>query len=461
MKRIGILLIVCLFLCRCYGGKKMDEVVVDFPTIMEKGEITVVTLNGSTSYFQFKMQPMGYEYDLIADFAKERRLNLNVKVAENITRLFEMLQSGEADVVAYPVQLDRKTKQEVLPCGHERQTNLVIIQRANPGDTLIRDVTQLIGKDVYVKPGTHYHNRLENLNSELGGGIHIVDVEEEILSTEDLIEMVSVGNIPYTVCEDDVARLNRTYFRNINTNLEISFKHRSSWIVRKSSPLLADAINEWASNKTRINTYQAISKRYFERSKDFIPILNTVVPRVVDGQISPYDHLFKKYAPLLDWDWQLLASIAYQESQFIPSAVAWSGAEGLMGVMPRTAGHLGFQPGEMQDPEKCIRAGVECLLQFRKGFTEVSDSLEQVRLTLASYNAGIGHVNDARLLAEKYGKDPHVWNDNVAEFILLKSESQYYTDPVCNHGYLRGKETYNYVAEVQERYKYYKSVTEN
>ena len=460
VKRIIFLFIFALLLCSCWSRKKTKEIAVDFPIIREMGEITAVTLNSSTSYFQYKMLPMGYEYDLIADFAKVYQLNLIIKVAENESRLIEMLQSGEADVVAYPILIDNTLKHNVLFCGHERQTNLVIIQRANPGDTILSNVTQLIGKEVCVKTNTRYHKRLENLNNELGGGIVITVMETDTITTEDLIEMVSNGSIPYTVCEDDVARLNRNYFRNINIDLEISFRQRTSWIVRRNSPLLADAINEWASNKTGQNTYQIISKRYFERSKDFIPILNTVVPRVINGRISPYDHLFKKYAPLLDWDWQLLASIAYQESQFIPSIIAWSGAEGIMGVMPRTAEHLGFQPGDMQDPEKCVRAGVDCLLQFSKGFTEVPDSLERIKLTLASYNAGIGHVNDARQLAQKYEKNPNVWNNNVAEFIRLKSEPYYYTDSVCNHGYLRGKETYNYVAEVLERYYYYKKATD-
>jgi membrane-bound lytic murein transglycosylase F len=457
--RLCFSLIVFLLMSNCLDRKQSVDETVDFQTIIENGKITAATLNGSTSYFQYKMELMGYEYDLIADFAKEHQLKLNIMVAENETRLIEMLQSGEADVVAYPIPVDNQIKQEVLFCGHERQTNLVIIRRANPGDTIIHDVTQLIGKEIYVKSNTRYHKRLENLNNELGGGILITAIENDSISTEDLIEMVSTGAIPYTVCEDDVARLNRTYFRNIDISLEISFKQRSSWVVRRSSPLLVEAINAWAANKTGQNTYQATSKRYFERSKDFIPILNSYVPRVIDGQISPYDHLFKKYAPLLDRDWQLLASIAYQESQFYPSAVAWSGAEGLMGVMPRTAENFGFEPGDMQDPEKCVRAGVECLRQFGKGFAEAPDSLEQIKLTLASYNAGIGHVYDAQRLAQKYGKDPYVWDDNVAEFIRLKSEPYYYTDSVCNHGYLRGKETYNYVTEVLERYYYYKSAT--
>jgi len=456
-KHIHILL-SCLLLCSCYGNKKVKEKATDWIDIIEKGEITAVTLNSSTSYFQYKMQPMGYEYDLIADFAKTHNLELKIKVAENAGRLIEMLQGGEADIIAYPIAINSNSKREILFCGHEKQSSLVIVQRAERGDTILKDVTQLIGKNIYVKPHTRYHERLVNLNKELGNGIHIVDIEKDTVTVEDLIEMVSRGEINYTVCQDDVARLNRTYFRNINIDLPISFNQRSSWAVRNSSPLLAEAINEWASNNNGRNRYQAISKRYFERSKTYYA--NTAYTlEVVNRQISPFDSLFKAYAPQLGWDWQLLASIAYQESHFQPSVIAWSGAEGLMGIMPATASGLGFKPEEMQIPEKNLQAGIECLRRFKGGFKEVPDPLEQIKLTLASYNAGVGHIYDAQRLAEKYGKSPDIWQDHVAEFIRLKSDPQYYTDSICKHGYLRGNETFNYVTEVLERYRYYKEAT--
>ena len=99
--------------------------------------------------------------------------------------------------------------------------------------------------------------------------------------------------------------------------------------------------------------------------------------------------------------------------------------------------------------------------KFRQGFSEITDPQEKIKFTLASYNAGIGHVYDAQRLAEKYGKNPNVWEDNVAEYIRLKSDPEYYNDPVCKHGYLRGSETFNYVREVMERYNYYKSKTKH
>lgn len=460
-RKIVFLLCLTLLLSSCSGNKKEqqkedDFVPIDLPQLKAAGELTAVTLYSSTSYFQYKMEPMGYEYDLIKNFARSEGLKLNIKVAENATRMIEMLEAGEADVIAYPVLVSNNLKENYLYCGHEAQTSQVLVQRANKGDTILTDVTQLIGKDVYVKPATKYYQRLKNLNEELGGGIHIKDIKKDTITTEDLISMVSQGQIPYTISDENIARLNKTYFWNINVSLKVSFMQRSSWVVRKSSPKLAEAINSWASDKSGSHVYKAAIKRYFELSKQ--PI-SANLPPIKNGHISPYDDLFRKHSKNLGWDWQLLASISYQESHFTPTVVSWAGAEGLMGIMPNTAKALGVTPHELKDPDVGIRTGVDCLRKFRQGFSKITDPQEKIKFTLASYNAGIGHVYDAQRLAEKYGKNPYVWEDNVAEYIRLKSDPIYYNDPVCKHGYLRGSETFNYVREVLQRFDYYKSKT--
>ena len=125
-----------------------------------------------------------------------------------------------------------------------------------------------------------------------------------------------------------------------------------------------------------------------------------------------------------------------------------------MGIMPNTAKALGVTPHELKDPDVGIRIGVDCLRRFRQGFSDITDVEEQIKFTLAAYNAGIGHVYDAQRLARKYGKDPNRW-EQVAEYIRLKNDPAYYNDPVCKHGYLRGTETFLYVREVMERYHYY------
>ena len=415
----AIITFVCLSFalvsCNEQGGKNTcdDSFYRDLPQLKESGEITAVTLYSSTSYFQYRMQPMGYEYDLAEDFAESLGLKLVIKIAQTDSQLVAMLRSGEADFIAYPMFINNESKQHLLFCGHEQQTSQVIVQR----------------------------------------GIKIQTLDKDSLSTEDLIEKVSKGEIPYTVSDDNLARLNRTYYWNIDTRLKISFKQRSSWAVRMNSPLLAQAINTWSTDTRRNPSFKAITKRYFELSKTNEGF---EIPEIKDGHLSPYDDLFRKHARLLDWDWRLLASISYQESKFNPHVVSWAGAEGLMGIIPSTARRLGVAPHELKDPDTSIRTGVDCLRRFRQGFSRIEDPEEKIKFTLAAYNAGIGHVYDAQRLAEKYGKDPLRWDDNVAEFIRLKNDPEYYNDPVCKHGYLRGSETFNYVNEILARYKYYK-----
>ena len=174
-----------------------------------------------------------------------------------------------------------------------------------------------------------------------------------------------------------------------------------------------------------------------------------------EGKISHYDDLFKKYAPKIDWDWRLLASLAYTESNFDSTAVSWAGARGLMQLMPVTARAMGLPEGKEQNPEESIKAAVKYIGATAKSFSKIPQE-ERINFVLASYNSGIGHVLDAMALAEKYGKNKYVWRDNVENFILLKSNEEYFTDPVCKNGYFRGIETYNFVRDITSRFEQYK-----
>ncbi|MDR3250733.1 MAG: transporter substrate-binding domain-containing protein, partial [Tannerella sp.] len=439
--------------------KEPNHPIYDLAEIKAKDTLTAVTLNTSASYFIYKMQQMGYEYELIEDFAGSLGLKLEIKIAENVTRLEEMLRQGEADILAYPVQMDNTMKNRYLFCGVEQQNHLVIVQRADRSDTIIKDVTQLIGKEVVVKSGSRYHDRLVSLNEELGGGIRIKDVGRDTVTIEDLIEMVASGEISYTVSESNIARLNHTYYSNIDIGLSVSFPQRASWIVRKDCPKLAQAVNDWAANISKGATLKAATKRYFERSKqDDVAADGLIIKK---GDISPYDELFRQYSSELGWDWQLLAAIAYQESKFYNHLESWAGAKGLMGIMPNTARGFGFHVDSLDNPELSIQVAIKCLVYFRQLFPDIEDETEKIKFTLASYNAGGGHVVDARNLALEYGKSKDVWDGNVAGFIVLKSEPEYYNNPVCKHGYLRGVETFKYVNEVMERYMFFKSRTKN
>ena len=455
----GTLLIpLCLILfcfmagCRKQQPGKVNEAVHDLPQIKDSGELVVLTLYSSTSYFNYRGQEMGFQYELSEQFAKSLGLKLRIEVADNADELIRKLLAGEGDMIAYNLPITKEWKDSILYCGEDIITHQVIVQQGKEKRKILKDVTELVGKDIYVKPGK-YHDRLVNLNNELGGGIRIHEVANDSITTEDLITQVAQGKIPYTVADNDLAKLNKTYYPNLDISLPVSFDQRSSWAVRKNSPELAAAVTQWHQENITSPAYTASMKRYFENSKmmPHSPILS-----LREGKISHYDDLFKKYAEEIGWDWRMLASLAYTESNFDTTAVSWAGAKGLMQLMPATARAMGVPPGKEQNPEESIKAAVKYITATDRSFGMISDKQERLNFILASYNAGLGHIYDAMALAEKYGKNKLVWKDNVENFILLKSNEEYFTDPVCKNGYFRGIETYNFVRDIMLRYESYK-----
>lgn len=447
-------MLLCLLVtagCRGNHTDSREERVHDLQQIKDSGELVVLTLYSSTSYFNYRGQDMGFQYELSEQFTKSLGVKLKVKVARNVKDLIRKLEAGEGDLIAYTLPVTKEWKDSLLYCGEDVITHQVVVQRKNGRHKPLKDVTELIGKDIYVNPGKYYE-RLVNLDKELGGGIRIHLVRSDSISAEDLITQVAQGKISYTVADNDIARLNRTYYPNLDIDLKISFDQRSSWAVRKDCPQLARAASEWHKANLTSPDYKASTKRYFEISKatPHTPILS-----LREGKISHYDALFKKYAKEIGWDWRLLASLAYTESNFDTTAVSWAGARGLMQLMPSTARAMGLPDGKEQNAEESIKAAVKYIGMTAQSFSELPKE-EQVNFVLASYNSGIGHVQDAMALAEKYGKDPHVWKDNVEKYIVLKANEEYFTDPVCKNGYFRGTETYNFVREITGRYEQYK-----
>ena len=422
-----LVLFCCVFGCKNTRPNPVSENAYDLPQIKDSGELVVLTLYSSTSYFIYRGQEMGFQYELSDQFAKSLGLKLRIEVANSVDELIRKLLAGEGDMIAYNLPVTKEWKDSLIYCGEDIITHQVIVQQGKGKQKPLKDVTELIGKDIYVKPGKYY-DRLVNLNDELGGGIQIHEVTNDSITTEDLITQVA-------------------------QDLSISFDQRSSWAVRKDCPELAAAATKWHEENMTSPAYTASMKRYFENSKmmPHSPILS-----LREGKISHYDDLFKKYSKDIGWDWRMLASLAYTESNFDTTAVSWAGAKGLMQLMPATARAMGVPPGKEQNPEESVKAAVKYIAATDRSLSMIPDKQERLSFILASYNAGLGHIYDAMALAEKYGKNKLVWKDNVENFILLKSNEEYFTDPVCKNGYFRGIETYNFVRDILSRYESYK-----
>lgn len=435
-----------MFLGACAGSGGDKETGCRMPDTLRVGVVY-----SPASFFIYRGDTLGIDYDLAVSLADSLRRPLKVVVASSQQQLMAMLDSQSVDLAATPLPITSETAPLLLPVGPEAVTRQVVVQRVAPGDApQVADVTDLPGREVAVIAGSKYEQRLINLNQELGGGIGIIALDPDSVAPEDLIDRVADGSLPMALLDSDQARLHGGYHANINTDVEASLDQRNAWAVAPGNHCLADSINAWAGGERPRLQRLELLKQYYQLSQ----MERLTYGRIdfSDGRISPqYDNLFRRYAPGINWDWRMLAAQAYTESAFNPRARSFAGARGLMQIMPRTGRSYGLR--NPSDPEQSVRAAVSYLDDLDRMFaSKVPDADERKKFVLAAYNAGQGHIFDAIRLARKQGLDPTVWDGNVAKAVLLLANPKHYNDNVVKYGYLRGRETYDYVDRITQLY---------
>ena len=437
----------------------------DLDSIQKKGVLTALINYSSTSYFIYKGNPMGFEYELLKKYVESIGLELEVIPIKNMDNVFEDLNEGVVDVVAANLTITQERLQEVNFTNPIIITKQVLVQRKPDNwkrlskkaiqNSLLQSPLDLIDKTVVVRKGSSFNSRLKSLSNEIGGKINVKTVNGDI-TMEQLMEKVAQNKIDYTVADKNIARVNQWYYPNLDANLVLSLDQKIGWVTRNNADSLTKSINNWLINYQKTKQFKMLYSKYFKNQKSFKKRVNHQYYTLSSGQISPYDEMFKKYTLPAAWDWELLASMVYQESHFNNKAIGWGGSFGLMQFMPLTGAKYGVD--ESSNPDANIYAGVRYLKKLDKIWRKhVTDDNERLKFVLASYNVGPGHVIDAKNLAKKYGKIPTLWKD-VSYYLLHKSEPKYYKDDVVKHGYCKGYIVYDYVNEIMERHKHYKSI---
>lgn len=437
---------------------------VDLPEILKKGKLVVLAENSSTSYFIYRGKKMGFEYELLKEFAQDIGVDLEIKTVSNLDQINQYLNDGEGDIVACNYTITKERQDEIDFSIPFLRTSQVLIQRKPDGwenmtkeelrKNILVDPIQLANKKIYVWKNSSYYQRLLHLQEEIGDTI-LIQGESGEISGEDLIEQVSEGKIDYTVVEKNIAQVNRRFYDNIDVDLELSVRQKIGFAVRKTSPLLKERLNQWLSSYMQKASFQYMKHKYFELSS-ITSKSQEEFSSLKGGQLSKYDQIFKREGAKHNIDWQLIASIAYQESRFNPQITGFGGSYGMMQFMPEVGPKYGVYPNS--SPEVQIAGGAKKLNRDIESWPEVKGKDQKIKFALACYNAGMSHIKDAQRLAKKHGFNPNYWDGNVETMVRNLSKSEYYRDEVVQNGTMRGSHTANYVSSVYNRYISYKSL---
>jgi membrane-bound lytic murein transglycosylase F len=430
--------------------KKQSQLVYkdDLPGIKNRQILRVLTRNNAATYFVWRGQFLGFEYDLMKRFADTHGLHLEMIVPNRWGDLIPTLKAGGGDLIAASMTVnDARRKQGVEFTSPYNLVTEELVGRADEPN--LEDAKDLAGRTVVIRKSSSYWSTMQRL---IDDGIDFrLEAAPDNMETEEIISRVASGEYDLTVSDSHILSVELIWRSDIKPVLTLNGPVAHGWAVRKENTKLLAALNEFLEKEYKGRFYNYVYDKYFQNSHRILDHVASHQEHAAKGNISPYDAQVQKYAEEYGFDWALIVAQMYQESRFDPQAESWAGALGLMQILPTTGELFGAQ--DLHAVDTSIQTGVRYLAWLQERFEPDLTVQDRMWFTLAAYNAGLGHVRDARILARKMGWNPDRWFNNVDRAMLLLSRRSFYQ--LATHGYARGQETVDYVRQIRDRYNAY------
>ena len=427
--------------------------------IRERGYLIALTDQNTLNYFILRGEPMGYQLKLLESFAGYLGVPLRIIASNDISKLEYYLYYNAADLIALNLPISREGKKLVQFSDPFGETRLVLVQRKKSGSNstvpdVIKSLKDFPRDTVYVRKNpflnTEYHYFYKKT------GKNAILKEETGISQEELIRRVSAGTIRFAIVQENVAMEYHRYYRDLDISV-LAFPFFSyGWGMGRASDSLRTEVNEWLAEFKASRDLKKTYLDYFD-NQHIAGFLQSDYFSVSGTKLSPYDDAIREQSRKVWWDWRLVASLIYEESNFRPGQISSRSASGLMQLMPETAAKFGID--SMATPARQIAGGVKYLQYLDKQLPdEISSPVERIYFVLASYNVGIGRVMVAREKAEKFGKDKNRWNGHVDYYLLRRSK----TDPVAKSdttdSFAGDYKIEGFVDDIVTRYYHYRNL---
>ena len=411
-------------------------------TVKSAGELVVLTRTSPTTYYETPDGPSGFEYDLVKGFADYLGVKPRFVVANSFPDIIPRLLAGDADLAAAGITVTDARSRIVRFTPPYQEISQQVVYRL--GANRPASVQDLIGRQIEVQSGTSYVERLNELKQQYPD-LKWTEVNKE---TEDLLQMVWEGLLEISVADSNIVSLNRQYFPELQVAFSLEKPQSLAWAFPPGDDhSLYDAAAKYLEKLRGSGELAALIDRYYGPAS-VSNFINLSVYKVrLRNRLPQYQLLFEMAGKDYNIDWRLLAAIGYQESYWDPAATSPTGVRGLMMLTEETADQLGIK--DRLDPAQSIDGGARyiqgLIARMPPGITEP----DRTWMALAAYNVGTSHLEDARILTQKQGRDPNKWND-VKNYLPWLAEEKYYGK--TKNGFARGFETVVFVNGVRTYY---------
>ncbi len=440
-KLLTFLLLPCIFILSACETQKTSA---NLQRIIDRGYVTVGTLYGNTSYYLDAEGPAGFEYELAQEYAEYLGVELKMMPSYNLKELFQQLDNGSVDLLAAGLAVtDERLKNYHFSPSYDEVSQKLVFKQGNIRPRTLADLT---GTLEVLEQSSHVESlgQLKLSNPELSWST------TNELDSEELLLRVLMDEIDYTIADSNALAISRRYYPEISIGFTINEAESLAWMINKNSDdsIFASLI-EFFGQVHHNGVLLALNDKHYGHIEEFNYVDTRMYIKAIEKKLPKYQPLFEKYGQGVDW--RLLAAISFKESHWDPHARSYTGVRGMMMLTLPTAKQMGIK--SRLDAEQSIRGGAKYIKQLIQRMPARVPEPDRLWFALASYNVGLGHLNDARKITRQQGGDHDRWVDVKERLPLLKQKKFY---KKTRYGYARGDEPVHYVENIR---RYYDTLT--
>jgi peptidoglycan lytic transglycosylase F len=410
--------------------------------VRARGELRVVTLNLPTCYYLGAQGPEGLDYDLAARFAGELGVRLKIYAVASEAAMRSELALGRADIAAAQITASPDWSQVgEAAAPYAEIPQLVVYRRDEPRP---RDTLQLESAKLAVPAGSAQERLLERMKEILAPQLSWVETAP---SAADPLEDVDSGQARYAIVDARTYSYARHLYPDIEVGFTLPEKRPVQWIVRRGGADLVHAVNDFFQGLTASGELNRLMQKESGDASSFHYEELRLFQVSLTQRLPLYRAWFQQAAAKYGVDWRLLAAIGFQESHWDPQATSPNGAMGVMMLTSNTAEAMGIRNRDRADARDSIFAGARYLAEVRSMVPTHIPEPDRTWFTVAAYNVGFGHVEDARIIAQRLGKNPDSWAE-VSQELPKLAEPRWYMRAKC--GYAQGWQPVEYVKHVRQ-----------
>jgi membrane-bound lytic murein transglycosylase F len=427
------LLVLLLCLSACGGTDQLD-------TILDSGELRVITRNSPTTYYFDKSGPLGYEYELARRLAEHLGVELKVDTAYQLQGIFTALERREADLAAAGLTL---TGQRQNLFEHSAAYDTLIPQVIYvAGNLRPRSTADLVGRKIVVLKGSSHAEALRALQATGLPDLSWEEVPEA--DSMELLELLNSRVAELALVDSNEFTVQQSLYPRLKVAFDLGSEQDMVWYFASGSERLKQRIDQFFSKLVSSGEMATLREHHFGHTSGVSRIGSHTFSRNMQKKLPPVRDMIEQVAEEFQMDWHLLAAIAYQESHWDPTATSPTGVRGMMMLTLPTAREMDVN--NRLDALQSLRGGARYLKNLKRRLPNDIYEPDRTWFALAAYNIGLGHLEDARVLTDRQGADPHIWADVVKRLPQLQLSKYYST---VKHGYARGLEATTYVQNIR------------